>query len=127
MAGKLQVSQERLDKAKEMLEDGASFLEVSRTLNMSIETIKRRLPEYKPWTHQQVAAHGHLISKTNKTMRRGFVKPKPQYVPPPPVLDEKQRLDIRTKYRQGTSQVQLAKEYGVSRVTIQRAIERRVW
>lgn len=110
-----------------MLEDGASFLEVSRTLNMSIETIKRRLPEFKPWSHKQVTQHGTMISNANKVMRRGFVKPKPKYVPPPSVLTEKQKLDIRTKYRQGTSQVKLSKEYGVSRVTIQRAIERRVW
>jgi DNA-binding NarL/FixJ family response regulator len=127
VAGKFQVSQERLDKAQALLDDGASFLEVSRTLNMSISTIKRRLPEYSPWTHEQVAAHGTFVSNMNKAMRRGFVKPKPKPEPKPEVLSPSQKLDIRTAFRQGKSQVQLAKQYGVSRRTIQRAIEHVVW
>lgn len=70
MAGK--VTQERLDEARLMLEDGASIREVCTTLGMHKDTIFRHIPEAKPWTPAQRSAHGVLVRQANRKIKKQF-------------------------------------------------------
>lgn len=57
-----------LARAKEMLEDGASYTEVSRTLGRNGRNLQRRLPGYS-WTPEQVLEHARLIRQMNSLFR----------------------------------------------------------
>lgn len=60
---------EKLCKAKEMLDDGAPYSEVTKTLHISFETLKKNFPG-KGWTHQQAVEHGALVRRTDKQIRK---------------------------------------------------------
>lgn len=64
-----QIPPEKLAKAEEMLDDGCSFREITKTLNMSWETLKRYFPG-RQWTHQQCIEHGVLVRQSNRAIRK---------------------------------------------------------
>ena len=63
--GGIPMTEFELLRAKEMLEDGACYAEVARTIGRTHQTISRHLPGYQ-WTPEQIyeaAAIGRRVSK----------------------------------------------------------------
>lgn len=63
-----QLTDEQVQRAEELLDDGASNLEVARTIGCDERTIRRRFPG-RGWTKQQAAEHSALLS--GRRYRRG--------------------------------------------------------
>lgn len=57
------VSPEQEHAIAALVEDGAPFREVARTVGVSLETIRRRHPG-RGWTPAQAAEYGHLMRQT---------------------------------------------------------------
>lgn len=58
-------SQERLDAARRMLEDGVSHKDISRTLRMNPETLRRHFPG-TAWTTQQSGRLAQMVRQLNR-------------------------------------------------------------
>ena len=65
------MSQDEVDRAREMLEDGASYMEVARTLGRSHSTIKRNLPGYT-WSPEQAGEFAWSIRILKRKLPKGF-------------------------------------------------------
>jgi AraC-like DNA-binding protein len=59
------LTEDELLTAKLMLEDGASYTEVERTLGRSFRTLKRNLPGYS-WTREQTSEYIYATRKLRK-------------------------------------------------------------
>lgn len=57
-------SHERLNKAGEMLDDGASPAEVYKTLGVCVQTLRRHFPE-SFWTNKQKGDYAVMVKKLN--------------------------------------------------------------
>lgn len=64
------ISPEKLGKIKSMLDERASFVEISRTLHTTPETIARHFPDAKPWTPEESYMFGAQVSSINRRARR---------------------------------------------------------
>lgn len=53
--------------AERLLDDGASYTEVSKTLKVKRETVARRFPG-RGWTHKQGGEYGYAIRRANNIM-----------------------------------------------------------
>jgi IS30 family transposase len=62
------VTGRELLRAKEMLDDGASYSEVGRTLGRAPQSISRHLPGYQ-WTREQAVQAATLGRRMSKLMR----------------------------------------------------------
>lgn len=58
-------SQERLEAARLMLEDGVSHKDISRTLHMTRETLRRHFPG-TAWTTQQSGRLAQMVRQLNR-------------------------------------------------------------
>lgn len=58
-----------LDFAKRLLQDGASYTEVARTIGLHRTTLSEKIPGYG-WTKQQGGAYGGMIRHMNERMRK---------------------------------------------------------
>ena len=59
---------EELEKAWLLLEDGASYNEVARTIGRPYSAVRKALPGYT-WTKEQMVARAALARKFNREMR----------------------------------------------------------
>ncbi|MFA4083637.1 helix-turn-helix domain-containing protein [Mycobacteroides salmoniphilum] len=59
------MSPEELEQAQVMLDDGASYHEVGRSLGRSPGTIQRHFPGCS-WTQDQITAHAVVMRKFNR-------------------------------------------------------------
>jgi hypothetical protein len=62
------LTQEELDRAKEMLDDGTPYSEVGRTLGRDYKNLQRRLPGYT-WTPAQVMEHARMMRQMGELMK----------------------------------------------------------
>lgn len=69
MAGRPQLSPERLEAIELLLKDGASMREIARTLNVARESIMRHFPDYKGWSKQHNAEVSRAKRKYNSVMK----------------------------------------------------------
>lgn len=61
-------AEERNTKIQEMLDDGASLLEIIRSGVASAYWMQRYYPA-KGWTHEQIVAHAILVRNMNRKVR----------------------------------------------------------
>lgn len=59
---KRKISEQKLNQAQLMIEDGASFTEISKTINISRTTLNKYFPG-KAWTKQQILEHLTITRK----------------------------------------------------------------
>lgn len=67
-------SAELLESARELLEDGCSYNEVGRTLDIAPQNLARRLPGYA-WPPQQAGTHARLVRELGGVLERLEVHP----------------------------------------------------
>ena len=67
---KAPVKQEELERAKALLQDGASQREVTRTTGIARETLRKYFPG-KGWTHREGGDFRALTRYTNPDARKG--------------------------------------------------------
>lgn len=65
------VSQERLDAAEELLNEGMSYAEVARTLHMSPKTVSEHFPG-RAWTREQSIQHALQVRWGEQEINRAF-------------------------------------------------------
>lgn len=53
--------------ARALLEDGASYTEVARTIGMHRTTLAEKIPGYG-WTQRQGGVYGYMVRKANERM-----------------------------------------------------------
>lgn len=63
------ISAERLERVRRMVEDGASHAEITRTLGVNQETLRRHFPGTQ-WSPQQSSEMAAAVRRANKQMRR---------------------------------------------------------
>lgn len=55
--------------AKRLLEDGASYTEVGKTIRYARTSLSKKLPGYG-WTKQEGGAYGGMVRHMNERMRK---------------------------------------------------------
>ena len=65
----VRVSAERLAAAERMLDDGAPYQEVARTLGMHQHTLRRHFPG-RQWTKHQSGVFAAMVTHMNRQMNR---------------------------------------------------------
>jgi len=61
------LTDEEVERATRMLDDGMSYTEVSRTLGRTFETIQRRIPG-RGWTREQTGEYNSATRRLRKKM-----------------------------------------------------------
>ena len=65
----VRVSAERLRAAERLLDDGASYQEVHRTLRMNLRTLKHHFPG-REWSRHQSGVFAAMVTHMNRQMNR---------------------------------------------------------
>lgn len=60
MRGRSNVTPERLEQARQLVEDGASQMEIRRSTGLARETIVKYFPDCR-WTFQEAGTHGAFV------------------------------------------------------------------
>ncbi|QRI45438.1 helix-turn-helix DNA-binding domain protein [Arthrobacter phage Leona] len=56
----------KLERARQLLEDGAPLKEAERTTGLDWRTIRRHFPEHRGWTYTQAGEYARQLDKLKK-------------------------------------------------------------
>lgn len=56
----------RLERARQLLEEGASLLDVERTTGLTHKTLRRHFPEHHGWTAHERGVYARQLDKLKK-------------------------------------------------------------